>query len=486
MGSTTSVGNTTINPADSLLGQLQRGRGLGYLRALQEKPSSVHPLLVECITRDPRLDTQVETRAGYYARLCASTQIDISPIGEYLSTNPGDHLDSEALLAVATLGVLAQLGDNSTGLSAAAIAILRDYVAYGVKWDAALQQLAELPEEAATEGLAHVLCARFETGVHMEAASVYGLFSDPALNTLWDRWERQHECITRLLGAAREEMRSWESHRQRVAQPDYKTMSVEELLTTVDARNRRHIEKILLSRLRHSEVPLYAAALNGDNVFAWYVAFQCLAALRRAGDFYALAIQKATSFVGSAEISGVRGPKLGAIKRLLNELPPETTLPLARQWFDSPIWQVQLIGRGILEEHATTEDLPRLRTFISDELGRGDPREVDVYGVCSALDALSHLPNIGQLPEVEAAYAESAYSFARLRAAKAMRENAPVWFSETYAVECMWDCEEEARGLGCESVSLRYPDAIERLQAIVDDTSEDQYVREKAAERLQP
>jgi hypothetical protein len=319
----------------------------------------------------------------------------------------------------------------------------------------------------------------------MEAASVYGLFSDSALNTLWDRWERQHDCIDRLLDEAREEMRSSEAHRQWVAQPDYKAMSVEELLTAVDARNRRHIEKILLSRLRHSEVPLYAAALIGDNVFAWYVAFQCLAALRRADDFYALALQNAASFVGSDEISDVRGPKLGALERLLNELPPETTLPLARQWFNSPVWQVQFIGRGILEEHATTEDLPQLRTFISEELGREDAQEVDVYGVCSALDALSHLPNIGQLPEVEAAYAESAYSFARLRTAKAMRENAPVWFSETYAYECMWDCEEETRGLGCERVSLRHPGAIERLQALLEDASEDEYVRQKAAERLQ-
>jgi len=50
-------------PPDSLLGQLQCGRGAGFLRALQEDASVVRPLLLDCLLHDPRWDRQVETRA---------------------------------------------------------------------------------------------------------------------------------------------------------------------------------------------------------------------------------------------------------------------------------------------------------------------------------------------------------------------------------------------------------------------------------------
>ena len=47
-------------PADSLLGQLQRGRGLGFLRALQEDAALVRQLLLTCVIDDPRWDRQLE------------------------------------------------------------------------------------------------------------------------------------------------------------------------------------------------------------------------------------------------------------------------------------------------------------------------------------------------------------------------------------------------------------------------------------------
>ena len=48
---------------DSLLGQLQRGRGEGYRRTLSAPKHEAWNCLVECISNDPRLDSQVETRA---------------------------------------------------------------------------------------------------------------------------------------------------------------------------------------------------------------------------------------------------------------------------------------------------------------------------------------------------------------------------------------------------------------------------------------
>lgn len=467
-----------IASAGSLLGQLQRGRGRGYLRALGAEPTSVHPLLVQCITRDYRHDTDVETRSDYYSRLCIHTQMDLTAIGAYLRTNPGDRLDTDALLAIATLGELAQSGCGS------ATAIVRDYVAYGRKWDVALSQLAEISGADATAGLADTICTRFQTGAQMEASSFYGLFGDSALNALWARWEDEHECIARLLAEAHREMDSWKANRETLEEPDYSALGVEELLTVTAGWNRRTIEKVVLARLRHADEQLYVAAFQTDNPFAWQIAFDSLTALKREHQFYNVVRDKLTSFVASEKIGEVRGPKLGALERILKQLPPAMTLSLAREWLASPVWQVQFIGRGILEEHATTEDIPRLRDFILAEINRPNPFETNEYGLCSALDTLMRLPGTGQLPEVEAAYSQSLYSFSRLRAARIMWADAPSWFSETYAYECLWDCEEETRALGCRSVSLALPDARERLQGILNDSFESDLVIEAARERL--
>jgi hypothetical protein len=43
-----SAGNNLADP-ESLLGMLQRGRGKGYLAALEAAPETVWPLLFECL-----------------------------------------------------------------------------------------------------------------------------------------------------------------------------------------------------------------------------------------------------------------------------------------------------------------------------------------------------------------------------------------------------------------------------------------------------
>jgi len=75
----------------SLLGQLQRGRGMGFLAALDAPPTVVAPLLLECIIYDPRWDAQLEQRADYYALLplspprppLRSWPASLSPPGRY-------------------------------------------------------------------------------------------------------------------------------------------------------------------------------------------------------------------------------------------------------------------------------------------------------------------------------------------------------------------------------------------------------------------
>src|SRR5579883_3217187 len=75
---------SVIAPADSLHGQLQRGRGRGYLSALREDVAEVRPLLLDCLLHDPRWDRQLEPRSDYYAQLAMRTALPLDPLQAYL------------------------------------------------------------------------------------------------------------------------------------------------------------------------------------------------------------------------------------------------------------------------------------------------------------------------------------------------------------------------------------------------------------------
>ncbi len=446
-------------PAHSLLGQLQRGRGAGYLWALQEPPAIVREHLIDCISHDPLWDSQIEHRAEYYAHLALHTGLDLVPLDQYLHTTTDDRFTRKTLLTLDTLGSLARLGQ------AAAVLILRDYISYGPNWDAALQQLAELPSPEATVGLADVIGARFETGAQLERSAVYGLFSSPAIGQLWDSWRALHPGIARLL----DEVPSEQPSSRRPNQPDYPAETLYDLLAAANARNRRQIEKILLGRLRPADVDHYAAAFATNNPFAWSVALHSLMAMKRAAPFYDRVLDRVITYLESVPEQAIRGAPLGALGQILTDLPPAMTLPIARRWFEAPDWYLQVAADEVLEAHATPDDIPRCQARLAVLVGNVLPYETAVYQVCSALDILARFPDIGALPEVEAAFVQSGYAFARARAAQALHVNAPARFAEAYAYECLWDCEEETRQLGSENVPLGKPGARERLQAFIDD-----------------
>src|ERR1700685_3503201 len=92
-----------------LLGQLQRGRGEGYLGILSTSRREACELLVQCISNDPRLDSQVESRAGYYASIAVELGLDLAPLARHLREND-DTVQStwNTPLTVDTLGELAK------------------------------------------------------------------------------------------------------------------------------------------------------------------------------------------------------------------------------------------------------------------------------------------------------------------------------------------------------------------------------------------
>lgn len=107
--------------AESLLGMLQRGRGKGYLLALQTPPEKVWPLLFECITNDPRVDSQCEYRGEYYAGLIRATYMDLEPLRSHLKA--AEDGDGDTALVIDTLVILAREWQDNHALD-----ILEDYV----------------------------------------------------------------------------------------------------------------------------------------------------------------------------------------------------------------------------------------------------------------------------------------------------------------------------------------------------------------------
>ncbi len=147
---------SVIAPADSLHGQLQRGRGRGYLSALREDVAEVRPLLLDCLLHDPRWDRQLEPRSDYYAQLAMRTALPLDPLQAYLhertQIEPADPND----LVLNTLCALA-VRDYIP-----AIAIVRDYLSYGECWDIAFESLVMAPSDAiAMDEVSRILDARF-------------------------------------------------------------------------------------------------------------------------------------------------------------------------------------------------------------------------------------------------------------------------------------------------------------------------------------
>jgi hypothetical protein len=225
----------------------------------------------------------------------------------------------------------------------------------------------------------------------------------------------------------------------------------------------------LVYRFEHTQQPhevdaLRAAAAACPNPWGKRFALRVLG-LR--GDTTPLGV--AETMLASDEVGAGRA----AAWHYVSSLPPEISLPLARQWL------VKDDGRsgaaaGVLADHAESSDTSALRRALS--------RAVDYYTICDLVTALGRLPEGGPHPELATVYLGSAYSYARMRAVAAKAAPDP-FFAETWAEECLWDCEDASREVGARSVPLTAR-TVERLRELASDVHEDTAVREAATARL--
>jgi hypothetical protein len=162
-------------------------------------------------------------------------------------------------------------------------------------------------------------------------------------------------------------------------------------------------------------------------------------------------------------------------------MPGSLTLETARQWFRSKEWRFHIAAGGILENHATPEDIP----LLIEALRTPETLRREDFRLSSALKAMARFEGIGPVPELEHIFCEAQDCFDRYRAADAMAATSPAHFTAEYAFECLWDCHWDTRKLGCEMVSLSMDGALDRMRELAADTNESEDVRKQAQARLE-
>ncbi|MGV9263600.1 hypothetical protein ACWDRR_02920 [Kitasatospora sp. NPDC003701] len=156
-------------PAATMIGLVQRGRGLGA-RMAAEDPVAAAALVHGCVRWDWRWDS-VDRRALYLARLVRDLEVPLGPVAEGLG---GDGGRSER--AARVLGLLALDGSGE------AREALREYVKEGEHWVAALEEMARRWPVEWWEDLA-------ETGRERAARDPKDRWGEP-----WDRWGPAGPC----------------------------------------------------------------------------------------------------------------------------------------------------------------------------------------------------------------------------------------------------------------------------------------------------
>lgn len=437
-----------LAPANTTLGQLQRGRGLGWLA--DREASNGDSLLATCLSEDPRWDSQVESRESYYALLALELGF------------PASEIDPEAVddehtkwLRIGVLTEMAERGDE------AALALMRDRVMPGLLAEDIVWRLTDLSGGRGLEGLENLILERFDDDQLQE------LISDRRRSIPWDEWGKLSERIRRVTVVVDDE-RDRSRGDDRLRPPK------------VDAPVGEILEhdwgpvppKALIHRLVNLATPDEVELIRDAASRPWDSRGHLpMFVLGRRGD------SSAVNVAEDVFVRGVWGGERASAFRYLSDLDPFVTLPLAREWITTEDDRQNIAAR-LLALHAESVDAPVIRRVLEEGF-----RTQAMYVVCDLVDALARLDGSGPFPEVRAIFEETVYSYARRRAALAMAATDPE-FSLRYATECLWDCDAETREVGV-SRAPATPQVVDRVRQLAVDQFEDSIVASEAERRLE-
>lgn len=403
--------SSNIAAASTARGRLQRGRGQGYLDAISAPSEKARTDLLDCIVNDPRWDSQVEARAGYYAELADRLSLETAAVAAHLFSPDDDRIHDEDRtgLALWVLNGVARRGRKD------AVAVLRRYVVEGWSWEWALDALADLDFPGATEGIGDELERRFDDDAELIKALRGATHPD-----LWVRWAEKNSRLRRAL----DELAA--THRQASSQAKPPTLEVLVRTAMAGPEEARRAALASLGHLRAAEAvePAELAIRNGSTE------------LRRLG------------------------------RRALFRAANPQMVPQARRWATESN-ELADVALRVLAGYGESVDLQFLRASLESAWRLGH-----VYAACDAVDGLGRLADRESESTIETIYDETTYSYLRRRAARALAALSEA-FAVGRAIESLWDCESDTRSIGAASANLARDSVRRRLDELIGDPFEE-------------
>ncbi|MER7760131.1 HEAT repeat domain-containing protein [Streptomyces sp. NPDC097619] len=457
-----------IAPSGTLLGLLQRGRGDGTLHALAAPRAEALAALNSCVTADPRRDWQVESRSLYYARLYLDLAGDLGGIEAHLF-GAEDRLDEEegrTGLALSVLGHLASYG------RADAVLLLRRYADTGTNWAWALDELALRDDDAGLRALGRSVLARFpetpEGGARLAAAVRDAYEPRP-----WRLWEESPSFGARLRAAR--EQGSFDRWQRQLSpsgpQPGWGVAAVFAWAEEGAERGTpRHVPaaRCLAAVAGPEDRPeILAAAAGGAGRAARATALHHLI-LAEPGNPAVLDLIEA-----AAEDEAV----VAAFERMSGP----HALDRARGWAHRPDALGAAAGRK-LADHGTAADAALVLGALRESVRADGP---DAAGLSVLVDGAGRLGIACAAPVLRHVYRETASSWIRGRAARALAATDPS-FAAGFAVECLWDCEETTREVAAVHATTGDARVVDRLRRLAADPAEEEDVQSAVRSRIAP
>lgn len=463
---------TTLASSDSLLGQLQRGQGRGFLRALQEDRSAVRPLLLECVRNDPRWDRQAESRGIYYASLFLQTGVSPEPLEEALHTcaeNDSEDAEDAEQTILETLGTLAVRGDIS------ALDMIRRYLTYDDNWEDVFEILQDHASSLLrVDEVSRVFDQRFPND---ELLDDTGPFIGYPVHEMWWSLGRVNPRVSRVLRRRETEV---EQRQQQEKQRQIRFASLSPAQIFAEATHYSTVYAATLAlqkRVTPDDLDLVLRMAQEGEKWQRVVAFR---GLQQLADARTLPVVQA--FFESDEAQS--GTLYGDAVRALIALPSSATLPLARAWFNAPEYRHQHVALRVLETHATRADVQRIRDALLPSLSRETWESNESSLQRTMLEVLARFPESGPYSECGITFTQTNSSRVRSAAALVLATSDRNTFAQGVAHECLWDCEAEARLLGCTYADLARPTVLGRIQTLASDHLEEKEVSGAAHERL--
>lgn len=435
---------------DTLLGLLQRGRGLGWLQAARD-PKVGRAMLLECLSEDRCWDAQCESRSLYYGSLAHRLGVASSDVAPMLDPDDGSYF---VVHLQGVLFELARRGDDEA-IGALISELSRRSTQYLV-----LERLGNLARPDVLAGLAVHLERSLEHDDLVDAVSM----ADVELP--WDRWAAQSTKIRQAVAEARaprdDEYGRWVTESSFAGLLD-------------DPWFRRRLHPALVDR--------FTSGLSDDEIATLRSAATDLSTERGQMALVGLEVRgdpSAVEAVADVFKRNETGTQRSAARQYLTALDAAVTLPLARQW-NGVDDDRSGIASHLFRLHAEAEDVPLVRAALA-RAWAGD-RDTAMISICDLMEALSRHPDLDPYDELIPVFEEVEYSGARKRAVAVLaKSNAS--FVEQYGEECLWDCEAAVRIEAIRVARLDARPARERIEALVHDPYEQQDVVNAAVQRL--